>query len=82
VATAIRDADRWSGLRLRAWLDARPPRPVEIAREAGVSKQYISEILAGRCRPSARVVDACERLGLPVDLLFFGVDVDESDEVA
>jgi transcriptional regulator with XRE-family HTH domain len=65
------ELDLQSGPRLRAWLEAQqPPRPAEIARRAGVSRQFIANVMAGRAKPSARVVKACEELGLPVDLLF------------
>jgi transcriptional regulator with XRE-family HTH domain len=71
MSTAIRDGiDRSAGLRLRAWLDARPPRAAEIAKEAGVSRQYLGDILAGRVRPSAKVIAACERLGIPTAAIF------------
>ena len=59
--------DETSGPRIRAYLEERrPPNCSEIAREAGVSRQYVWRILRGREVPSARVLDACRRLGVPV----------------
>jgi transcriptional regulator with XRE-family HTH domain len=60
--------DETSGPRIRAYLDERrPPTCSEIAREAGVSRQYVWRILRGREVPSARVLAACQRLGVPVN---------------
>jgi transcriptional regulator with XRE-family HTH domain len=65
--TVIATVDETSGPRIRAYLDKqRPPTCSEIAREAGVSRQYVWRILRGRELPSARVLAACERLGVPV----------------
>lgn len=57
------------GIRLRVWLLPKV-RPVDLAREAGCSHQYVSEVLAGRKPPSARLLDAAERLGIPVDTIY------------
>lgn len=57
------------GLLLRALIEPRV-RPADIARQAGCSKQYVSDILAGRVPASARVIDACRELGLPVHLIW------------
>ena len=55
---------------LGAWLDAqRPPTAAEIARRAGVSRQFVSKVLAGQARPTLAIVTACEELGLPVDAI-------------
>jgi transcriptional regulator with XRE-family HTH domain len=65
--TVISTVDETSGPRIRAYLEKqRPPTCSEIAREAGVSRQYVWRILRGREVPSARVLSACERLGVPV----------------
>jgi transcriptional regulator with XRE-family HTH domain len=59
--------DETSGPRIKAYLDAhRPPSCAEIAREAKVSRQYVWRILRGREVPSARVLAACQRLGVPI----------------
>ena len=63
--------DQGSGPRLRAWLEAQdPPRPAEIARRAGVSRQFVSNVMAGRAKPTPAIVAACEELGLPVAVIF------------
>lgn len=69
--TAKVAVDETSGPRIQAYLEERrPPTCSEIAREAGVSRQYVWRILHGREVPSVRVLAACERLGVPVnDLL-------------
>jgi len=65
--------DETSGPRIRAYLEAsRPPTCSEIAREAGVSRQYVWRILRGREPPSVRVLTACRRLGVPVDEVLSG----------
>lgn len=61
-ATSPIDLD--SGPRLKAWLTARP-RPIAIAREAGCSKQFVDSVLAGRAKPSERIIRACRELGVP-----------------
>ena len=58
--------DETAGLRIRRFLDERPPTCSEIAAEAGVSRQFVWRILRGRERPSVRVLAACERLGVPI----------------
>lgn len=62
--------DENAGRRLRAWLEAGPPSQADIAREAGVSRQFVWRVLDGRVKPSARIVEACRRLGLPVSAIF------------
>jgi hypothetical protein len=42
-------------------------RQIDIAREAGVSRQYVFQVLSGQCPPSRKIIEACQRLGLPVD---------------
>jgi transcriptional regulator with XRE-family HTH domain len=67
--------DETSGPQIRAYLEEhRPPTCSEIAREAGVSRQYVWRILRGREVPSARVLAACERLGVPVTDVLSGAD--------
>jgi transcriptional regulator with XRE-family HTH domain len=72
VSTTTTAIDWQAGPRLRAWLEEQdPPRPADIARKAGVSKQFIHTILAGHAKPSPRVVQACSELGIPVDEVIF-----------
>jgi transcriptional regulator with XRE-family HTH domain len=67
MAMMVIAVDETSGPRIRVYLEERrPPTCSEIAREAGVSRQYVWRILRGREVPSARVLAACERLGVPV----------------
>ncbi len=74
VSTTAPMIDQHAGPRLRAWLEAQdPPRPAEIARRAGVSRQFVSNVLAGRAKPTQAIVEACEELGLPVGAIF-GLD--------
>jgi transcriptional regulator with XRE-family HTH domain len=56
-------------LRLRAFL-VPATRPSDLARAAGVSRQYVYAVLAGKRPPSARLVEAARDLGLPVDVIF------------
>jgi transcriptional regulator with XRE-family HTH domain len=60
------EVDESAGPKIRAYLERRPPTCVEIANEAGVSRQFVWRVLRGRERPSQRVLAACERLGVPV----------------
>lgn len=63
--------NRCAGARLGAWVDAQP-RPVTltaIASEAGCTKQFVHAIVHGQSRPTEAVVDACRRLGVPVEAL-------------
>jgi transcriptional regulator with XRE-family HTH domain len=62
--------DAQAGLRLRAYLDARPPTPAEIARHAGCSRQWVWEMLAGRVEVTPQVIQACRDLGVPVAIVF------------
>jgi transcriptional regulator with XRE-family HTH domain len=59
---------------LRALIEPKV-RPADIARVAGCSRAYVSQVLSGQARASARFIDACRELGLPVDLIFTGDDV-------
>ena len=54
---------------LRAFIEPKV-RPIDIAREAGCSRAYVSQVLSGHARPSARFLDACRRLDIPVDQLY------------
>ncbi len=58
-----------SGAALRPWL-VPTVRPTDLARKAGVSPQYVYAVLAGKKRPSAKIVKAVAELGLPVDVIF------------
>jgi hypothetical protein len=58
------------GLVLRAVLHRQTPRPIDIARTAGFSRQYATDVLSGRKRASRRFIDACRDLGLPVDVIW------------
>ena len=63
--------DQQAGPRLRAWLEAQdPPRPAQIARRAGVSRQFVCNVMAGRAKPTVAIVVACAELGLPVEVIF------------
>jgi transcriptional regulator with XRE-family HTH domain len=44
-------------------------RPADLAREAKVSHQYVSAVLAGRKPPSQKLLAAAAELGVPVDLI-------------
>jgi hypothetical protein len=57
------------GLVLRAMIAPRL-RPVDIARRAGVSRQYIHSILNGEEPASPRVIEACRELGLDADAIW------------
>lgn len=37
-------------------------RPAQFARACGCSRQYISQVLAGQCRPSLRLLRVLSRL--------------------
>jgi transcriptional regulator with XRE-family HTH domain len=58
-----------AGLQLRPWLVPRV-RAIDLAREAGVSHQYVSAVLNGRRPPSDRLLSAAKKLGLPVDVIY------------
>lgn len=58
--------DERAGPRIKKFLEQRPPNCAEIAREGAFSRQYAWRVLAGRERPSAKFIEACERLGVPV----------------
>ena len=65
------EIDQQAGPRLRAWLEAQdPPRPAQIARRAGVSRQFVCNVMAGRAKPTAAIIAACAELGLPVEAIF------------
>ena len=57
------------GTLLRPWLVPRV-RPVDLARQAGCSHQYVYAVLAGHKPASARLIDAADALGLPTDVIF------------
>jgi transcriptional regulator with XRE-family HTH domain len=50
-------------------------RAADIARAGDFSRAFVSQVLAGDAKPSPRFVEACRKLGLPVDVLF-GVSPD------
>ena len=68
----VTKVDAAAGLRLRAYLNSGPPTPAEIARQAGCSRQWIWTILSGKAKPSPRVIEACEELGVPIEVVFGG----------
>jgi transcriptional regulator with XRE-family HTH domain len=41
-------------------------RPSDLARKAGVSRQYVSAVLLGQRPPSERIIRAASELGIPV----------------
>ena len=57
------------GLALRTMIEPRT-RPVDIARQAGVSRQFVHAVLIGKEKASPRIIEACLSLGLPVDLIW------------
>lgn len=57
------------GAILRAMIAPRV-RPVDIARRAGVSRQFVHAVLAGQEKASPKVIRACRELGLPVEAIF------------
>ena len=61
--------EKQAGLQLRPWLMPRV-RAMDLAREAGVSHQYVSAVLLGKKPPSDKLLAAAERLGLPIDVIY------------
>jgi hypothetical protein len=59
-----------AGAAMRAYLTPRNPRPVDVARVAGVSRQYVHAVMSGASPPSQKVIEACAELGLPVEDIF------------
>lgn len=57
-----------NGIRLRPFLMP-AVRPTDLARAAGVSRQYVYDVLNGHRPPSAKLLDAARELGIPVDVL-------------
>ena len=57
-----------AGPLLRAWLVPKV-RPVDLARAAGCSHQYVSAVLAGRKPPSEKLLEAARELGIPVEVI-------------
>ncbi len=55
---------------LKAWMAPQRPSQADIVRESGLSKGFVSNILAGRKRPTPRFIEACRRLGFPVELIW------------
>lgn len=60
-----------SGVQLRPWFTPRV-RAWDLAREAGVSHQYVSLVLSGKKPPSDKLLEAAKKLGLPVDVIYGG----------
>jgi hypothetical protein len=56
------------GAILRALIAPRA-RPIDIANAAGCSRQFVNDVLAGRRKPSAKILEACRTLGLPDHLI-------------
>jgi transcriptional regulator with XRE-family HTH domain len=50
---------------LRSWLVPNV-RPADLARAAGVSRQYVDAVLKGKKPPSRRLLEAARTLGIPV----------------
>jgi transcriptional regulator with XRE-family HTH domain len=57
------------GTRLRPFLTPKVTA-ADVAREAGCSRQFVSAVMHGHSRPTARLLDAAERLGVPVRELY------------
>jgi transcriptional regulator with XRE-family HTH domain len=58
-----------AGAALRAFL-VPSVRPTDVAREAGVTPQYVYAVLNGKRPASKRLIEAAGRLGLPIDVIF------------
>lgn len=58
------------GRLLLAMIERTTPRPIDIARAGDFSRQYVSDVLAGRKRASQKFIEACRSLGLPVELIW------------
>lgn len=56
-------------------------RPAALAREAGVSRQYVGSVLKGERPASRKIVSACKRLGLPVEEIFYQPVSDETEAI-
>jgi transcriptional regulator with XRE-family HTH domain len=56
------------GRALRAFL-VPAVRPSDLARQAGVSRQYVSDVLLGKRPASERLIAAAAELGLPIHLI-------------
>jgi hypothetical protein len=54
------------GMFLRAFVEPRF-RAVDIARAGGFSRSYVSQVFAGDVKPSPRFLEACRKVGIPVD---------------
>jgi hypothetical protein len=67
---SIQNGGGREGLVLRAMIARTTPRPVDIARAGGFSRQYVNRVLTGRARASARFIEACRSLEIPVDLIW------------
>jgi transcriptional regulator with XRE-family HTH domain len=67
--TKERQMKKQAGLQLRPWLVPRL-RASDLAREAGVSRQYVSSVVNGRKPPSDKLLEAAGRLGLPIDVIY------------
>jgi transcriptional regulator with XRE-family HTH domain len=62
-------SDRMRGVALRPFVIP-TVRPSELARQAGVSRQYVHAVITGKRPPSAKLLRAAAELGLPVQLIF------------
>jgi hypothetical protein len=58
------------GRLLRALIERKTPRPVDIARQGGFTRQYVGNVLAGRRRASPKFIEACRELGLPTEVIW------------
>jgi transcriptional regulator with XRE-family HTH domain len=62
------------GRRLRAIRDEQGSRLVDVAEQAGISPQYLSEIERGRKEPSSEMIAAVTgALGVDLDQLLIGI---------
>lgn len=69
------------GSRLTEILDARGIKYAWLARQVGYQRAYLSHVKAGRYSPSATFrARAAQVLGLPEDVVFFPLPVQDSDE--
>jgi transcriptional regulator with XRE-family HTH domain len=57
------------GQRLRLWVTPKVTQ-ADLARQAGVSRQFVAKVVNGQRRPSPKIVQAAEELGLPIEAIF------------
>lgn len=68
-----------SGIRLKAFIAPRVTQ-AQLAREAGVSRQFLCDVANGRRSPTLAIVRAAYGLGLPIAAIF-DIDPSEVEEI-